>query len=159
MNGGIIPSLMLSATIALLLSFTTGRAAWLGVAGMAATAFVLALVAFPQSLSPAIFISVWGTIIVAAVLIYLPPSNAQRWSIPVAVAAGASIGALSSLSGRKSDLLALPISLLFVPGRWIVARGYGLGIKIAGSWMISIALLSAFVSLTPTPGYKPDHME
>ena len=160
MNGGIIPALLLCATIALMLSFTTGRVAWFSVAGMTATTAVLAQIALPQSLAAAIFVGVWATIIVAAALTYFPPAVAQRWALPLAVVAGAGIGALASISGRKGDLLlALPASLLFVPGRWIVARGYGLGIKIVASWMIAIALLSTFVSLTPTPGYEPDHME
>ncbi len=160
MNGGIIPSLLLCATIGLLLSFTTGRVAWFAVAGMAATAVVFALLTMPQSAATTIFVGIWSTIIAAAVLTYFPPAVAQRWALPLAVAAGAGIGSLATLSGRKSDLmLALPISLLFVPGRWAVARGYGLGHKIAASWMIAIAMLSTFVSMTPTPGYQPDHME
>jgi len=160
MNGGIAPSLLLCATIALMLSFTSGRLAWVAVAGMTATAGVIAMVAFPQSLATAVFAGIWATIIAAAAQTYFSPKVAQRWALPLAVVAGVGVGSLASLSGRKSDLFfALPISLLFVPGRWIVARGYGLMIKIVASWMIAIAMLSAFVSLTPTPGYQPDHME
>ncbi len=160
MNGGIIPSLLLCTTIAILLSFTSGRLAWYGVAGMTATAVVIALFALPQSLAAAIFVGIWSTIIAAAALTYFPPAIAQRWALPLAVVAGVGVGSLASISGRKGDLLlALPISLLFVPGRWVVSRGYGLGNKIIASWMIAIAMLSTFVSLTPTPGYKPDHME
>ena len=160
MNGGIIPSLLLCATIALLLSFTTGRVAWFAVTGMTATAAVIALFALPQGLATAIFVGIWSTIVGAAALTYFPPAIAQRWALPLAVVAGVGVGSLASISGRKTDLLlALPISLLFVPGRWVVARGFGLGNKIVASWMIAIAMLSTFVSLTPTPGYKPDHME
>jgi len=160
MNGGIIPSVLLAATLGLLLSFTTGRVAWFAMAGTAAAAVVFTLLALPQSLVTSIFAVVWSTIVAAAALTYFPPAVAQRWAIPIAVVAGAGVGSLASLSGRKSDLmLALPISLLFVPGRWAIARGYGLGHKIVASWMIAIAMLSTFVSLTPTPGYQPDHME
>ena len=160
MNGGIIPSLLLCATIGLLLSFTTGRLAWFAVAVMTATAAITALVALPHSLATVIFVGIWLTIIAAAALTYFPPALAQRWALPLAVVAGVGVGSLASLSGRRSDLvLALPISLLFIPGRWLVARGFGLANKIVASWMIAIALLSTFVSLTPTPGYKPDHME
>ena len=160
MNGGIIPSLLLCATIGLLLSFTMGRVAWLAVSGMAAAAVVMALVALPQSLATAIFVGIWSTIIATAALAYFPPAVAARWALPLAIVAGVGVGSLASLSARKSDLvLALPIALLFVPGRWVVAHGYGLGIKIVASWMIAIAMLSTFVSLTPTPGYQPDHME
>lgn len=160
MNGGFIPTLLLCATIALMLSFTNRRVAWFGLAGMTATAAVLALIALPPSFAPAVLIGVFATIIVAAALTYLPPALARSWAIPLAVVAGAEVGMMASLSGRKIDLLfALPLSLLFLPGRWIVARGYGLGIKIVASWMIAIALLSTFVSMTPTPGYQADHRE
>jgi len=160
MNGGIVPSLLVCVTIGLLLSFTTGRVAWFAIAAMIATAAISAMFSLPQSLATAIFVGVWATIIVAAALTYFPPTMAQRWALPIAAIAGVGIGSLGSLSGRKVDLvLAIPISLLFVSGRWVVARGYGLANKIVASWMIAIAMLSAFVSLTPTPGYKPDHME
>ena len=160
MNGGIVPSLLVCATMALLLSFTSGRLAWLAVAAMAVAATAIAMIGLPQNSTTIVFAGVWMTIIAAAAVTYLPTSNAQRWALPLAVAAGAGVGSLASLSGRKSDLLlALPFSLFFIPGRWVVARGYGLAHKIIASWMIAIALLSAFVSMTPTPGYQPDHME
>lgn len=160
MTGSMLPSLLLCATIGLLLSFTTGRLGCFALAGMAITAAVVALLPLPQSLSDAILVGVWLVVIVAAALAYFPPVVAQRWALPLAVVAGVGAGSLSSLSGRTSDLiLALPVSLLFVPGRWLVAKGYGLGNRIVASWMIAIAMLSTFVSLTPTPGYKPDHME
>lgn len=160
MNGGIVPSILLCATLGLLLSFTIGRVAWFAVVAMTAAAAVFAMLTMPESRTAAIFVSIWATIIAAAAVTYFPPAVAQRLALPVAVAAGMGVGSLASLSGRKSDLmLALPISLLFVPGRWVIARGYGLGPKVVASWMIAIAMLSTFVSLTPTPGYQPDHME
>lgn len=160
MNGGIVPSLMLCATLGLLLSFTTQRIALTGVAGMTVIALIVSLVTLPAGLANPIFIGVWVSIILTAALTYLPIAVARRWAIPLATVVGMLGGALTSLTDRKGDLmLALPASLLFIPGRLIVARGYGLGIKIVASWMIAIALLSTFVSLTPTPGYEPDHME
>jgi len=160
MNGGIIPSLLLCATIAMLLSFTTGRVAWFAIAGMTLMAAFIALFELPQSLAAAIFVGIWSTIIVAAAMTYFPPAVVQRLALPLAIVAGLGVGSLASISDRKGDLmLALPISLLFIPGRWIVVRGYGLANKIVASWMIAIAMLSTFVSLTPTPGYEPDHME
>lgn len=160
MNGGIIPSLLLGATIGLLLSFTPLRVALFGGACLAATSILASLLAPPPSLQNAIFIGLWLSIILTAALTYLPHGAARRWAIPLATVGGLWIGGLASMSDRKSDLaLALSVSLLWVPGRWIVARGYGLAVKIVASWMIAIASLSLFVSMTPTPGYEPDHME
>lgn len=108
----------------------------------------------------AIFAGLWLSIILIAGLTYLPRSVAARWAIPLATVGGIWIGGLASVSGRKSDLaLVIPVTLLWVPGRWIVARGHGLAVRIVASWAIAIASLSLFVSLTPTPGYEPDHMD
>lgn len=160
MNGGIIPSLLLCATIGLLLSYASPRVAWAGVACLVASSVIALLLSPRTSLMDAIFIALWLSIILTAALTYLPQGMARRWAIPLATVGGLWVGSLASMSGRKSDLaLALPASLLWLPGRWIVARGYGLGVRIVASWMIAIASLSLFVSLTPTPGYKPDHME
>ena len=160
MNGGIVPALMLCATVGILLSFASQRVAWFGLAGMVVAALIVSLIALPAGLTDPIFIGLWLTVILSAGLTYLPIAVARRCAIPLATVAGIWVGALASLSGRKDDLvLALPLGLLSLPGRWIVARGFGLGVKIVASWMIAIATLSIFVSLTPTPGYKPDHME
>ena len=160
MNAGVLPMLLLCATVGLLLSFGSQRIAWLGFAGMVASALSLSLPTLPAEVSKPVFIGAWVSIIVTATVTYLPPRLPSRWAIPLAINAGAWVGALASLSGRKRDLLlALPISLIFVVGRWVVARGLGLGVKVVASWMIAIATLSIFVSMTPTPGYEPDHMQ
>ena len=160
MNAGVLPMLLLCATIGLLLSFGSQRVAWLGFAGMVASALILSLLTLPAEVSKQIFIGAWVSIIVTAAVTYLPPRLPSRWAIPLAINAGAWVGALASLSGRKRDLLlALPLGLIFVLGRWVVARGLGLGVKVVASWMIAIATLSIFVSMTPTPGYEPDHMQ
>lgn len=160
MNGGPLPLLLLCATIGLLLSYASLRAACLGFASLAATSVIVSLLALPPRLTTALFAGLWLSIILIAALTYLPRDVAARWAIPLATVGGLWVGGLASVSGRKSDLaLVLPITLLWVPGRWIVGRGHGLAVKIVASWMIAIATLSLFVSMTPTPGYQPDHME
>lgn len=160
MNAGVLPMLLLCATVGLLLSFGSQRIAWLGFAGMVASGLILSLLTLPTEVLKPVFIGAWVSIIVTATVTYLPPRLPTQWAIPLAINAGAWVGALASLSGRKRDLLlALPLSLIFVVGRWVVARGLGLGVKVVASWMIAIATLSIFVSMTPTPGYEPDHMQ
>ena len=160
MNAGILPMLLISATVGLLLSLTTRRNAWFGFAAIAASGLTVSLFALPPRLSTPIFICAWLSVIVTAVITYLPPRLPERWAIPLSINAGVWVGALSSLSGRKLDLLlAVPVVLIFILGQWIVARGLGLGIKVVASWMIAIATLSIFVSMIPTPGYAPDHMQ
>lgn len=160
MNAGVLPMLLLCFTAGLLLSLATQRTALLGFAGMVASGLIVSLLTLPADGSEPVFIGAWLSIIVTAALTYLPPRLSGRWAIPLAINAGAWVGALSSLSGHKRDLLlALPLGLVFILGRWVVARGLGLGVKVVASWMIAIATLSIFVSMTPTPGYAPDHMQ
>ena len=47
-------------------------------------------------------------------------------------------------------MLHLPTKCPRNPGRWAFSM-----IEV----MVAIAILAIFVSLTPTPGYKPDHMQ
>lgn len=160
MTGGILPFLLLFATVGLALSRATRRVAWIALASLLASTGIVTLVPLPTALLEPVFGAVWLSIIGTAALVYLPRPSPDRWAIPVAINAGIWAGALASLSSRQVGLiLALSLALLFLPGGWIVDRGYSIVIKVAASWMIAIAALALFVSLTPTPGYKPDHMQ
>lgn len=160
MNGGLLPILLLFATLGLALSLANRRAAWIALASLLASAGIVSLIPLPPALLEPVFVGLWFSIIATAVLVYFPRLSPDRWALPVAINAGAWAGALASLSGRHAGLVvALPLALLFLPGRWIVDHGHLVFLKVAASWMIAIAALSMFVSLTPTPGYKPDHME
>lgn len=160
MNGGILPILLICATAGLALSLVGWRNAWLGIAAIVFSALALSRVTIDPAASPIIFSGLFLSTILTAVLVYLPQSWPRRWSIPVAANAGGWAGALASLSGMHAALwLALPLSLLCLPGRMIEQRGLGIAIKVAASWMIAISSLALFVSMMPHPGYVPDHME
>lgn len=160
MNSGYLPIFLLFATVGLALALAGARAAWGALAGLLASAGVVALLPLPPALQDIVFVGVWLSIIATAGLVYLRRLSPDRWAIPVAINAGIWAGALASLSDRQVGLLlAMPVVLIFLPARWIVDRGHAIAIKVAASWMIAIASLALFVSLTPTPGYKPDHMQ
>lgn len=159
MNGGLVPLVLLGTTIGLMLAFVSIRGAILSLIAFAAAA--LAGLANPFGLSPQlIFTGLWLSMIVAVVLVYLP---VERWSvaaIPVCLNAGFWLGACAALIETRGALVAglLP-ALVAIPARWLTQRKFDIVIKVVASWMIAIASLSLFVSLIPTPGYKPDHME
>lgn len=160
MNSGILPLLLICATLGLSLALAPQRDAWLGVAAMAASALLLSLMPLSPSLSDTIFIGLWLSIIATAALTYLPRRFADRLTIAAGLNAGAWAGALAAVSDKRGELIiALVLALLFIPARWFTLRGYHIVIKVIASWMIAVASLSMFVSLIPTPGYKPDHME
>ena len=160
MNGGILPLLLICATVGLALSLVGRRDALLGLAAILLSALAVSLFPITPDASNIIFAGLFVSTIITAMLLYLPRAWPRRWAIPVAVNAGGWAGALASLSSLQNALwLALPLCLLCIPGRWIDRRGLGIGLKVAASWMIAISSLSLFVSMMPHPGYVPDHME
>ena len=160
MNGGMLPILLICATVGLALSLVGWRDAWLGVAAITFSALVVAMVPINAGASHVIFAGLFLSTILTALLVYLPRAWPRHWAIPVAANAGGWAGALASLSGMQGALwLALPLALLCLPGRLIEQRGLGIAVKVAASWMIAISSLALFVSIMPHPGYVPDHME
>jgi len=151
--------MLLSATIGLMLAFVPIRRATLALVAFAAAA--LAAFSVPIGLSPSVnFTGLWLSMIAAAILVYLPVA---RWSVaalPMCLNAGFWLGACAALSGNRTALVIgfLP-ALIAIPARWLTQRKFDIAIKVIASWMIAIASLSLFVSMIPTPGYKPDHME
>lgn len=160
MNSGLLPQMLISATIALMLSLVSWRIAIVsGVVFVMASVAMLFVPLSPQ-FADAALIGLWLTMIVTALMVYLPTAHWTRLALPMSLNAGIWTGACAVLAGHHGGLLLglLPLFIL-IPARLIVARNFTMIIKVVASWMIAIATLSAFVSLVPTPGYKPDHMQ
>ena len=159
MNGGLVPLALLGATLGLMLAFAAGRTTSLGLLAFAAAALLAVLI--PVGLSPnLLFAGLWISMIASAALVYVPPA---RWSVailPLCLNAGFWLGAVAGVSDDRfalgSGLLA---ALIAFPAKWFIRQNFDIVVKVVASWMIAIASLSMFVSLMPTPGYKPDHME
>lgn len=160
MNSGPLPMILLCLTLGLALALASRRAGWFGLAGMVATAALVAIVALPQGLTEAVSAGLALSVIATAALCYFPRGSTDRWLLATGVNAGVWTGAYASVSDQRGALLvALPLALVVMLGGWLVSSGYPIVIKVVASWMIAIASLSIFVSLLPTPGYKADHME
>lgn len=164
MNGGILPLLLLSSALGLVLSFVPLRIAVRGAAIAVAVSLALYGLAplgeLPEVVSKIVFPALWISIIATAAIAYLPFSATSRWVAPATVNAGLWIGLRASVSATWQQYAVgiAPIAL-FVAGRWFTKRDYSIVIKVVVSWLIAIAILSIFVSMTPTPGYEPDHMQ
>ncbi len=160
MNGGVLPVLLLCAAVVLALSLATGDAAWRGVAALAAAALIVAFLPLSSGLLEGIFGGLVLSTIVTAALVYLPRGLPNRWAIAAGLNGGAWAGAFASASQSRGQLaLAIPFGLIFVAKRWLPSSGYTIVIKVIASWVMAIAALSMIVSMLPTPGYMPDHME
>ena len=107
-----------------------------------------------------IFLGCWLSVILIAILIYLPKGTPLALAIAAAGDAGAWAGLVVSAEGTRVDLVrAAPLLVLVLPGIALRNRRLGVFIKIVASWLIAVSILAALLPLTPTPGYVPDHME
>lgn len=160
MNGGIAPLLLLGAAFGLVMSFAQWRAALVAFAIFAATAVLASFLPIAGKLQDPLIAGLLASTLASAALVYLPKGVPAIVGWIAAANDGAWLGLFASVSQHRNALaLAVPMGLLLLPGQWIVTRGYPIVIKVVCSWLIAIAALAIFVSLVPTPGYKPDHME
>jgi len=106
------------------------------------------------------FTGVWLSVLATAALVHLKGGAGPVLAAAIAVNDGVWGGLVTHVShGAVALAYALPAVLTVMPGRWLVGRGWGIGVKVAASWLIAIAFLEAALVLVPTPGYKPDHMD
>lgn len=160
MRGGVFPPAMLCLALGLALAFLPRRVAL--TAGLICV--VVALMAWsllPKALPiEFVFVGCWTSVIVTAASTYLPKTRPAFAGYALAANTGLWVGAVVAVAATPRDLFAaLPFVLVCAVGWPIVARGWGVAIKVGASWLIAIATLSAMLPLTPTPGYVPDHME
>ena len=159
MNGGIVPLLLIGFTVGLMLAFAPPRETWIALAVL--TAAALLSFALPIGLpETTLFVGLWGSMAIIAATTYFRVARAPAVTLSLSLIAGLCIGTGAAYSKDGGGLaLALLFALASFPGKWILARKFDIVVKVVASWMIAIASLSMFVSLMPTPGYKPDHME
>ncbi|CAN5715460.1 hypothetical protein BH11PSE1_BH11PSE1_05150 [soil metagenome] len=99
--------------------------------------------------------------VITAATVHLPKGLNGPLALVLSLNAGVWCGAVIAAAGAPLDLAkAAPWVLLAFPGTWVVARGWGVGIKVLASWLVAVAILGAALqTTTPTPGYVADHME
>lgn len=160
MNAGLLPMALLSVGVGLALGFASRRGAWLAVAALVASAALIATSPLPDSAAGPIFTGSWLSVIATAALAFLPRGMPDWLATAVGINGGVWLGALASVSPRPGELIfALPLTLSFLAGQWLTAKGHAIVPRVFLSWVVAVASLSFFVSLMPTPGYQPDHME
>lgn len=102
----------------------------------------------------------WLSAAITAVFAYLPRGIHGVWVLLASVNAGLWLGIVAhSAGGGVGIALALPFTFLFFPAAWLQKREIGVAVKIAASWILAVSILAGMVSISPVPGYEPDHME
>lgn len=160
MNAGTLPIGLLFIALGLGLSFASLRTSILSAVGAAITAVLISSLTIGPIAPEWVFVGLWCSVIGTVGLMHLWTRIPLAFAAVAGINAGAWAGTLAATSSLRSQMiLALPILLIFFLGNWLVEQGYGIALKVVGSWVVAIAILAICVSLTPTPGYKPDHMQ
>lgn len=161
MRGAALPAALLCAALGLLLAFASWRAILCGLALLVTTSVIAAhFIPVDGRMIELAFIGCWISMIVIAAGVHLPWQAPLWLTVAAAVDAGFWSGAVIAGEGARLDLArALPCVLIVIPARWIVGRGWQIGVKVVSSWLIAVALLAALLPTAVTPGYVPDHMD
>jgi hypothetical protein len=159
-NAGILPLILLCAALGLALSRSPARTALLATMLMSVAAFFVTSVMPDSQLENPLLLCFWIVTAFTAALVYLPRGLIGPWALLAGLNAGVWLWVAARMEGGAGNIVfALPATFLVLPGSWLFRRGYGVGCKVVASWIIAISLLAGMVSMTPTPGYVPDHME
>jgi hypothetical protein len=150
----------MGAAVGLALTIVQSRTAWAGLASFAISALLAMLSSLPEGATGVVFPSFWLSTIAAACLVFIPASVSPCLVIVLAINGGIWSGMLTTITGARSPLaFALLFAVFFVAVRWFRCGGRKIVLKVLSSWLIAVSALAALVSLVPTPGYEPDHME
>lgn len=160
MRGGALPAALLFAALGLLLAFAPRRAILPAILLASAAALAAGFAPLHGRAVEIAFVGCWASVILIAAGVHLPRGVPGWVALAAALDAGLWAGAVIAGEGMRSDLArAIPVALICLPASLAVTRGWQIAVKIVASWLVAIALLAALLPTTPTPGYKPDHMD
>lgn len=160
MRDSLLPAAMLCVALTLPLGFLSARMAAYAVTACVVGALAALLVPFPPAHDDAIFAACWLSTLVIAGSVHLPTGVTRALSIALGANAGLWAGQVAQTDGHPRNLLiALPLVLLCEPARWLVRSERGIALKVVASWLMAIAGMEMVLTLIPTPGYMPDHMD
>lgn len=159
MNGGIIPFVLAAITTGLMLGLAELRAGLRALAAFIAAAFIewFLPVLAPET---TLFAALFAAILAVGIAVYVRAARSPLWLLVLAFNGGLWLGACAAASRSPAGLAMIALTPIAAAGaRWTARRDATIIVKVAASWMMAIASLTLFVSLIPTPGYQPDHME
>ena len=161
MISGVLPGVLVMATLGMMLGFSTAPDRW---AGLALALAVSVAGAFVPSLrvAPAIAITgCWITVAAISVFIYLP--RLQTRALVCALSAlAALVSQLAQAPGGSGFTHALPMLglLSIAPTLFAIRTGFAIAPRVITSWILAVSLLAAILPFAvPHPGYVADHRE
>jgi hypothetical protein len=161
MNDGLLPALLLCATLGLALAFVPRMTALVGLLALAATTAATAFAPLHGDGHAIAFAGCWASLVACAAALHAPRVRLARCALALSVNAGAWAGAALAVTHASRELpVALSGALAVLPAAWLVGRRTAIVPKVVASWLVAVALLAATLQCLPvTPGYLPDHLE
>jgi hypothetical protein len=147
--------------LGLAVAFSPQRAWLLSIAVLGASAIVIALTAVPPGWAEGVFMGCLISIAATAAVVHVPKGLSMRAVVVLSINAGIWVGAVTALSGPRSDLVkTLPCVLALLPAAFFIGRRAPIVVKVVASWLVAVAILAGTLQVLPvTPGYLPDHLE
>jgi len=157
--GGVLPALLAGLALGLALAFGTRRMRLVGLAALTLAAGAARLIVPPIIASE--------TLLLLSSLAILLASGIGLFARPLRLAVVAPLGTfvggvigMTASEGNDLSLLGVAVALvLATPAAWLALRRERIVLRVAASWLFTVALLVTVIPLVTTPGYAPDHME
>ena len=161
MTGGTLPSILLIGALGLVLGFAQSRIwPWAIVAACAGAATPW-LVTPPAGWTHIAYVGCWASLAITAAAVH----RASFLGTPLLAALAFNVGVWASapmvVAGSPAGyMISGPFLIVALPSKWLVRHSAAIGVKVAASWLIAIAVLVMALPFLPvTPGYLPDHLE
>jgi hypothetical protein len=145
----------------LALAFSPPRGWTLNIASLVTSATAAVFATIPPGWVEGVFLGCWLSIILSAAAVHAPNGLSMRAAVILSINAGAWVGAVTTLSGPRFNLMkSLPCVLVLFPAVFFVRRRHPIVVKVVASWLVAVAVLAGTLQLLPvTPGYLPDHLD
>jgi len=157
MISGALPAALSCVALGLALAFAAPGVRRLALVALALSAAATSLLA-PAAVSPEALLILTCLAVLLSSAIGLIARTAHIGVVgPLAAFTGAVMG-LGAMPAQ-SFVGVLLACLIAAPSAWVARRRERVVLRIAASWLLTVALLVAATPLVTTPGYTPDHME
>ncbi len=156
-----LPAALVCASLGLALSYADPKVRIMAILSLIVSASASwVFTPFLNGAGSASLMACWAGIVIAAGAVIMGRNISLLPGLVLSTGTGASVGVVVASAGQPNDLLtSLPLVVLMLPGSWLIFRNHEVVLKVIGSWLTVIAILSAALLLTPTAGYEPDHLE
>jgi len=156
-----LPAVLVAAAFGIAIANVRSEWLWSSIVVFVASAAIVAFAPIPAVWNERTYLACWIVIVACSAGVHLPNALRARVMVVLAVAAGATGGAVAGAANAHAIVASLSlIATTTSLASRAVAQRLPLAPKVVSSWLIAVALLAATLQMLPvTPGYLPDHLE